>query len=210
MTRPSGRYPRRRHVKRETRRIFRILTEGEVTEPRYLTEWARLNRHKVFVEITDRGMTPDALVRRAQEHARAGRPRRRDPAFDEIWCVFDVDQHPNVPQAVHNAGQSGIEVAVSNPCIELWLVLHARHQTAWISRRDIQQRSHELGLTSGKRIPETAWMTLIDDFETAKHRARELDARHEGNGSPRRTNPSTDVWRLVDRLRYGLDTAPVP
>ncbi len=40
MTKPSGRYPRRRHVKRETRRILRILTEGEVTEPRYLTEWA--------------------------------------------------------------------------------------------------------------------------------------------------------------------------
>lgn len=210
MTKPSSRFPWRRQTKRETRRIFRVLTEGKITELRYLTKWARLNRGKVVLDISDSGMTPDALVRRAQEHVGTGRRRRRDPDFDEIWCVFDVDQHPNVPQAVHNAGQTGIEVAVSNPCIELWLVLHASDQTAWISRRDIQQRSHELGLTSGKRIPETAWMTLIDEFETAKHRARELDARHEGNGSPPRTNPSTDVWRLVDRLRQGLDTMPGP
>ena len=101
--------------------------KGEITEPHYLTRWARLNRHKVVVDITDTGMTPAALVRRAQEHVRTGRPRRRDPDFDEIWCVFDVDQHPHLQQAVNNAGQSAIEVAVSNPCIEIWLVLHVEN-----------------------------------------------------------------------------------
>jgi len=29
----------------------------------------------------------------------------------------------------------------------------------------------------------------------------ELDSMHEGNDSPPRSNPSSDVWRLVDRLR---------
>ena len=201
MTRPSGRFPRRHHVQRETRRIFRILTEGGRTEPHYLTLWARLNRHKVVVDITDTGMTPATLVRRAREHVRTGRRRRRDPDFDEIWCVFDVDQHPHLQQAVNNARQSAIEVAVSNPCIELWLVLHVENQTAWISRHDVQQRSHELGLTRGKSIPEAACKTLTDAFEAAKVRAEALDERHEGNGSPPRTNPSTDIWRLVDRLR---------
>ena len=210
MTKPSGRRPRRQLVPRSPLHVVQVLTEGTVTEPRYLTHWARLNRNNVHVRISDRGMTPDALVRRATEHVRTGRPRRGLPDFDEIWCVFDVDQHPNVPQAVHNAGQNGIEVVVSNPCFELWLVLHSQEQTAHIHRHDAQRLSNDLGLTRGKDIHEGARRTLIDAFETAKQRAQELDARHERNGSPPRTNPSTDVWRLVDRLQRGLGAVPEP
>ena len=103
---------------------------------------------------------------------------------------------------MNEATQSGIEVAVSNPCFELWLVLHAHDQTAYVDRRDVQRRSTDLELTSGKHIANAAARhMLIDLFETAKRRAKALDRRHQGNGSPPRSNPSTDVWRLVDRLR---------
>lgn len=49
-------------------------------------------------------------------------------------------------------------------------------------------------------IANAAWRTLVEAFETAKQRARTLDERHAGNGSPPRSNPSTDLWRLVERL----------
>ena len=101
---------------------------------------------------------------------------------------------------MEEARQSGIEVAISNPCIELWFVLHAREQTAHIHRHDVQSLSNKLGLTDGKKIADAARATLVVGFETAKQRARALDVRHAGNGSPPRSNPSTDVWRLVDRL----------
>ena len=45
--------------------------------------------------------------------------------------------------------------------------------------------------------------TLADAFQTARERAQQLDQRHAGNNSPARSNPSTDVWRLVDQLRDG-------
>ena len=204
MKKPSGRPPRRTRVRRPPRRILRVLSEGEVTEPNYLVEWARRNRDKVTLKIDDRGMTPATLVRTAKEYLKDRRPRRADPDFDEIWCVFDTDQHPNLAQAIHEAGQSEIEVAVSNPCFELWLVVHAREQTAYIDRHDVQRLAGELGLTDGKNIPKSAWNTLVQSLDDAKRRARALDQRHDGNGSPPRSNPSTDVWRLVDRLR---DTA---
>ena len=178
-----------------------MFTEGEVTEPDYLTEWARLNRHTVRLDLADYGMTPDALVGRARVHARRNqRSRRADRDFDEIWCVFDTDEHKKLAQAIEEARQSGIEVAVSNPCIELWFVLHARDQTAHIHRHDVQSLSKDLRLTDGKRIADTARETLVVGFEAAKQRARALDVRHARNGSPVRSNPSTDVWRLVDRL----------
>ena len=129
-------------------------------------------------------------------------PRKHaDRDFDEIWCVFDTDQHPNLAQAINEAGQSEIEVAVSNPCFELWLVLHSQEQTAFIDRHDAQRLANALGLSNDKNIPDTAWVRLGPDFETAKERARALAERHVGNGSSRRENPSSDVWRLVDRLR---------
>ena len=205
MKKPSGRSPRRRHPTREPRRVLRVLTEGKTTEPGYLSRWARRNdrNDRIHLDLSDTGMTPDALVRRAREHVRRNRQSKRaDPDFDEIWCVFDTDEHPNLPGAIDDARRSGIEVAVSNPCFELWLVLHVEDQTAHVHRHEVQRRANELGLSDGKKITDAAWSRLIEAFETAKQRARALDERHEGNDSPPRSNPSTDVWRLADRIRH--------
>ena len=201
MRKPSGRLPKRgRAEKRAPRYVLRVLTEGEKTEPDYLFVWVRRNA-RVHLDLADTGMTPDALVRRAKEDLR-GQPRRRAARdFDEIWCVFDTDQHENLPHAMEGARQSGIEVAVSNPCFELWFVLHLREQTAYIDRRNVQRLSNELGLSDGKRITDTARNTFVEAFPTAKERAQALDRRHAGNDSPARSNPSTDVWRLMDQLR---------
>ena len=181
--------------------MIRVLTEGRVTEPDYLRRWARLNRGRVHVDFFDAGKTPEVLVRRAKDCVRRNpRSKRADPHFDEIWCVFDTDEHRHLSQAVDDARQSEIEVSVSNPCIELWLVLHARDQTAHIHRHEVQRLSKKLGLTDGKKIADAAWGALVEAFETAKQRAQTLDERHSGNGSPRRSNPSTDLWRLVEQL----------
>ena len=106
-----------------------------------------------------------------------------------------------MPQAVEDARKSGIGLVVSNPCFELWFVLHVREQTAFINRHDVQRLANELGLCDGKKIPVAAWTALVEAFDDAKRRARALDERHTGNDSPPRENPSTDVWRLVDGLR---------
>ena len=209
MRRPSGRRPHRPRGHLEERRVLRILTEGTTTEPGYLTAWARRNRRHVHLDISNSGPPPKTLVDLAREHVRQNRRLKRESReYDEIWCVFDVDRHPNVPQAIEEARQCGIEVAVSNPCFELWLVLHVESQTASISSRDVEKRSEALQLSRDKKILRTAFGRLFEDFETAKQRATALDERHEGNGSPPRSNPSTGMWRLVDQLRSGMTTEP--
>lgn len=90
---------------------------------------------------------------------------------------------------------------VSSPCFELWLLLHAQAQTAHIDCHAAQRLSAELGLSRGKTIPQDVRNKLIDTFEIAKQRAIDLRKRHEDNGAAPRTNPSTDVWRLVDCIR---------
>jgi len=38
-------------------------------------------------------------------------------------------------------------------------------------------------------------------IEVAVKRAKLLDCKHEGDGSPPRSNPSSDIWRLIDCVR---------
>ena len=195
----------KRHVRRsrEERRVIRVYPEGSVTEYEYLRHWERANR-SITLDWGESGMSPLSLVSRARDDCRLSqRSAKRDgaPQFDEIWCVFDVDTHPQVHQAIFEATQSGVNVAVSNPCFELWLVLHSHDQRAHVDGRAIQRQASNLGLIDGKSVPEDAWGVLDDNYEDARRRAKDLDHWHEGNGSPPRSNPSTDVWRLVDRLR---------
>src|SRR6266852_9605777 len=49
---------------------------------------------------------------------------------DEFWLVCDCDhwieaRHiKNLVRVIQECGQKGIQVALSNPCFELWLLLH--------------------------------------------------------------------------------------
>ncbi len=202
MNPPRGHPARQRRDARGTRRIIRVLTEGAVTEPDYLAHWAREHRDRVQLafDAASAGSVPMSLVREARRQKQVR--RRRDPEFDEIWCVFDVDAHPDVNSAIAEARDAGIEIAVSNPCFELWLVLHVEDWNTEVHRHTIQRRARDLGLLEGKSIPESVWATLLDGYEDAKRRARAWDARHLDVSEPG-ANPSSGVWRLIDTIRGG-------
>ena len=183
--------------------VIRIHTEGRVTERDYLSHWARLNRG-VRIDWGESGVDPMSLVRRARQEAirsRANRRRLGVADFDEVWCVFDVDTHSDVALALSEAERNGINVAVSNPCLELWLVLHLEDRWGPVDGHGIQRRASRLGLVNRKSVSTAAWKKLAGGYEDAKRRAQSLDQMHRDNESPSRPNPSTDVWRLVDRIR---------
>ena len=141
----------------------------------------------------------DLAVAARREAAREER-RGRGVAWDEIWCVFDEDAHPNLREAVAKAEANGINLAVSSPCIELWFVLHFDDQTAYIERQQAQSRAREL-LGCEKGLTNDALDTLAQRYDGARTRAIALDEKHTGDGSPPRSNPSSEVWKLVDRIR---------
>jgi RloB-like protein len=123
----------------------------------------------------------------------------RGSSYDEYWCFFDVDEHPNLEGALTLAGEHDIRVALSNPCLELWFVLHGQDQTAYIHRTDIQKQSKSL-FGFDKKPSQDDLDSLKPRFLTAKARAQALDIRHQGNGSPPKSNPSTSVWELVETI----------
>ena len=196
--RPSA---RQSQVVRETRGVVRVIAEGTVTEPDYLARYAQEHRDRIRVSIdpAPKWSDPVSLVRETRRQKRMRSPR--DPEFDEFWCVFDVDAHDDVNRAVAEARDAGIETAISNPCFELWLVLHLEDQTAHVDRHKIQRRARDLGLLDDKSIPDSAWSQLAGGFDDAKRRAQALDAMHAGDGRDPGSNPSSGVWRLIDRIR---------
>lgn len=155
----------------------------------------------VSLEFGKAGATPMALVQEARRDVRKNRRAHADDRFDEIWCVFDRDEHPHVEQAIHEARASRIGTALSNPCFELWLVLHVEDQTAPIHRHKVQHRCEELCLTDGKALVEEAGSKLMEGYPKAKERAQSLQMAHTSSGSSPSANPSSGVWRLVDRLQ---------
>lgn len=75
-------------------------------------------------EVRARGRAPEELVR----YARFLAPEGADE-FDEVWCVVDSDEFELEPVAAR-AADLDVQLAVSNPCFELWLLPHHQDCTA--------------------------------------------------------------------------------
>jgi hypothetical protein len=120
--------------------------------------------------------------------------------YDEVWCVFDVDEHPMLADALQQARANGINVAVSNPCFELWLLLHFQQQNAWLDRDAAKSscRAHLKHFT--KAITQREFDYMLQHYDVAVLRAQALKARNEADGQPEHKNPSTSVFLLTERL----------
>lgn len=193
--------PRRRITAKAVKYELLVFVEGQETEEQYLTHYHRLHRRKVNVEIDSYRGAPLQMVQRAVKAKKMNerQAKRRGRAHDEVWCVFDVDQHANLKQAIALARDHDINLAISNPCLELWFLLHFQDQTAYIDGGDVQTKIENL-LNCGKRLDPDALNTLETNYPAAKERARRLNKKHVGDGTPYPANPSSDVWRIVDSI----------
>lgn len=113
--------------------------------------------------------------------------------------MFDIDEHPNVAQAIDKAHANGIRLAVSNPCLELWFILHFEDQTAYLDRHTAQSKSADI-LSCGKNLTNDAATRLYEGFEDARERALLLDKKHDRDGSNPGANPSSNAWKLIDSI----------
>ena len=198
MSRPSR--PTRRTAPTPPKRRILVFTEGQATEVIYLTHLYREHRERVAVIIDNRHGTPLTIVRHAaaeRDRCLKDERRGRGTGYDTYWCVLDVDEHPDLAEARRLAQRHKINLAVSNPCIELWFVLHTEDQRAHIDRQHVQRRSAEL-YGFDKRPDANTLNRLSDRYPEAKARAEALDKMHGQNHSPEGSNPSTSIPPLID------------
>jgi hypothetical protein len=136
---------RRRKPQREPRHRILVVCEGLRTEPNYFNALRVKVRAVVELEIEPGGATPKRLVERAVTMQKKAELEARSQGdrflrYDEVWCVFDIDEHPYLGEARQQAQAHGIGLAISNPCFELWALLHFQEQSAFIQRRAARAR----------------------------------------------------------------------
>jgi len=178
-----------------------IVCEGTFTEPRYFRAARHAERSLIVLQI-ESGGTPKTLVERAvelkeQAEKKARKLKDDNERFEEVWCVFDIDEHPLVPNAKQQALANGIQLAISNPCFEFWALLHFQDQRAHIDRTKVQRlcRDHMPGYEK-----ELDYEILRSKYSDARQRGDDLVKWHDSRGTTG-ANPSTMVHRLAERIR---------
>jgi hypothetical protein len=184
---------------RQRKRRYLLYCEGAETEPSYFRGLMRVLRTTLIdVEIGDEQKDPKGLVELAKAHrdrARRAAKRAGDDSlkYDEVWCVFDVDQHARLADAIQQAAACSIELAISNPCFELWLLIHFVDQWAYISCADAQSAVRGRIHGYAKKVE---YSMLKGKAYQAVERAKEMDRRAIDTGETI-VNPTTGVWRLL-------------
>jgi hypothetical protein len=167
-----------------------VVCGVEKTESDYLEairEECGIPALRVVPQRKGKGKDPEKVVRQAvQRNQEAADP------YDEVWCVLDVDEFV-LDGAERMATGAGVRLAVSNPCFELWLLLHHEDCRATLDSVEARRRLR-------RHVPAYDKARLdFGDFargvEDAVGRGRRLS-----DGAVVGPNPSSGVWALVDMI----------
>lgn len=207
--RRSAKPLRRGRPQADERKRFVIYCEGEVTEPMYFKALAALPeiRRTAALDIRGLGYGPRQLVAEARDARRTDAEAKGRHV--EYWCVFDVeapDPHHGLIDAIQMARDNGIHVAISNPCFELWLILHYAEHRRWLDTQAARSIRRRHDGSAGQGLDTGDYMQRRD---TASSRAQRLAEMHErdGRGIPD-NNPSSNAYRLLQAVEEAGQDSP--
>jgi RloB-like protein len=193
--RKSGKPLKRAVERRQEFKTVVVFCEGKKSEPDYINGVKKLphvaSNTALNIEVHPEQGAPMTLVKMAVD-------RQNDPEVDECWCLFDVEwpkNHPNLDAAVRMAKAAGVRLAISNPCFEVWLILHYRLHTRFEATVVCERESRGLDKRKGKSINADLYMPRRMD---AARRASLLDERHAKNGNELpNNNPSSGMYHFL-------------
>jgi hypothetical protein len=184
-----------------------MVCEGSKTEPNYFKEIRRYFKiptaHWAILP-SEYGTGPEKVVEFAEYKA------RKERTWDEVYCIFDRDDHVYYRTAVEKARaldcrlrtSAPVKNAVrftaipSVPCFELWFLLHfepvtrEEHRDEIVRRLKVKVPGYDKGLSD-------MYQRMKSNLSIAIARAQEEREQKTRTGND---NPSTDVDFLVKRL----------
>jgi hypothetical protein len=204
---------RRRSPRREPKRRFIIFCEGEKTEPAYFAAIRRTCADALIdVQTIAPAGVPYTLAQSAADRARelglshrSRKPRNSFEEGDQVWAVFDRDEHPRYLEAVRLCEDARVGVGRSDPCFELWLILHEGDFDKPDGRHAVQAHLRRLRPEYDPDSRKTAncadLMARVEEAETsAEAQLARRDAEGNANG-----RPSTTVGHLTHAIRAAAD-----
>ena len=182
-----------------------VACEGKVTEKCYFNS-CKLEYGAGLVTLRWLPISgvPITVVQAAIEERERllEKARKSKDSFDvfRVWAIFDRDEHPKVPEAIELAKSSGIDVAFSDPCFELWPLLHLEDYGGLHGRHHVQQCLHErMPIYHHDKSPVVDFDLIKNDVDTAYRRAEILCKTRVEEGQQNGC-PSTTVGKLVKKI----------
>ena len=169
------------------RKIALVICEGE-TEVCYinlLKSWYK-SPIRIISHIEGTKITPSLVEKRTKE--------LKISQWDKVhtFLMYDMDV-----QAINEKlRKCKAEMLLSNPCFEIWLLLHAKDQKAAIETdaliKELKKSVPVWKNYSKSAFTDTQKSFLNDNTDVAVARAKKL---------PEFLNPSTGIYRLIEMLK---------
>ena len=191
-------------------RVFVVATDDTYAPADYF-EHLPLPRVKVVVLPTPEGSglsAPVHVVDRLKDAFSNVKQRSQIQVGDEFWVFLDTDHHfrdnnlAATLAALQTARHVGFEIAVSNPCFELWLLLHhvdVPPGTVFSNCTQVNQKLKEVLGQYNKTSIKTGQFPL-EHVPAAIQRARALEVAPDAPGDHSPETIGTRVYRLMERL----------
>jgi hypothetical protein len=149
-----------------------VATEGSITEKIYFEEFRFTNLQIKVIPSQGGKSSPNHIF----ENVETFKQKYELGQGDQLWIVIDVDRWPKatLSEVSKNARQKNINLAVSNPCFELWLALHfVDNLPDPISPSSLNSHLRTALGSYSKTKYDAA--QFVDTIDTAIERAEELD-----------------------------------
>lgn len=189
---------------------YLIVTEGTETEVNYFKNIKRIIEslfsnsiivEKIELDVHGTARSTKVLVNEAIK-------KRSLKTYSDVWVVFDKDDNKDFDEAIALAIEKGLNVAWSNECFELWLLLHFQDLKAAIGRNDYYSKlaNHfkDKNINNGKYNKNINNIFDITSpyVDIAIKRSNSLLQDHKCNKifSPDKMSPGTTVQNLVEEL----------
>jgi RloB-like protein len=193
------------------RQLFILICEGEKTEPAYFNALkAQYPGALISIEYVAPAGTPITIKGKVQARMKElQQEQKRNPSAkaDTVWAVFDRDEHDYVAEAIAGCESAGARVAYSNPCFEVWLILHHEDYHAADDHHQVQKRYRKLDPMydpNGSKTPNCA--ALMENIEDAEKFSEIQCSRRDEEGSPF-GRPSTTVYHLTRAIRAAAEAS---
>ena len=190
----------RKENNKKLRKVIRIYTEGQKTEPNYFNSIKdELRLPEIDIKVHGCGDHTMPLVEWVIER----KNNENTGEETEWWVVFDRDEHTEFNNAISLARSNSISVAYSNECFELWFILHFNLLSTAIGRGQYYKKLTELLDVKYEKNSSDIYELIKEKEATAILNAKNLEKTHndEGVESPEKRDPSTLVYQLVEKLR---------
>ena len=191
----------RQHKKR--RKVLVIATEGaNKTEKIYFNEFNRMQDEFRVVNAPGNYTDPIKIVQSAMYAA-----KKEELDYDDgdmAIAVFDVDfnKQEQIISARKLADKHDVKVVLSNPCFEVWLLLHFRESTKSYSNNesvleDLRKfwKGYEKNISSYKFIEKQTTSAIANAKKVKKH-----FSSNNCTDDVLMCNSSTDVYQIVELL----------